>query len=820
MDEENGESDLTTWDRLLNEQTVLFRKTAARNAELEAQVEELERELSVWKAALKTADEEKKTLNKTILRLERNIGSLREDNPLVLCLIDGDGNIFSPELITLGQAGGRQAAMLLTKGLTDYLSNTESAEAASGRGQIWLTIYCNKSGLVETLTNHSLCSAEQFEAFVAGFNQASPLFSIVDVGNGKEAADAKIKECLRVFTRFPQTVRVFFGGAHDNGYTSTLNYLQNEGLLDKIVLLRGYKDLAHELKSLGLPHLEIEGVFMTKKLPNNSFKKITGFSQLQMLPSVQLQDFEKFRSKAIIPTTTHRSPTKRPRRLDPEQPLHKQKPPPCNFYYLAECKQGQNCRFGHDYVLLPEQVVELREASKKWPCPSVNRGQPCHLGDACCMSHVCPKGPRCSFAKAGKCKFIGEGMHRDTSSYRDNRSERSNQSSRTTNSSSHESAAPPPASLTNSEMYLPSGHEIGMMLTSGPSNNNDAEHNNNSLLSRIELDPGPYGFRVPERKRTTRARAQNRALLESLGLGGALIPPGPKAAKRRAPRKRKASVIKDGSDENEEQPKKSARIEETANSQDGAEGGPRRSGRNRGKVVDYKDDGASPNARFVPQIISAKAAAKEMGKEPRNVSMRIHDPKVFGPIPGISVGTWWERRDECSIDAVHAPVVAGIAFGPEGAYSVALSGGYEDDVDLGDAFTYTGSGGRDLKGTKTQPKNLRTAPQSSDQSFDHRPNMALMKSCETKKPVRVIRGFKLRSPYAPSRGYRYDGLYTVEKGWMEKGLNPKGYKVCKFALKRMAGQVPIQFNTEGGDSGSESDGELEEVVGVKDQASP
>ncbi len=30
--------------------------------------------------------------------------------------------------------------------------------------------------------------------------------------------------------------------------------------------------------------------------------------------------------------------------------------------------------------------------------------------------------------------------------------------------------------------------------------------------------------------------------------------------------------------------------------------------------------------------------------------------------------------------------------------SLVLSGGYEDDVDNGDEFTYTGSGGRELKG--------------------------------------------------------------------------------------------------------------------------
>ncbi|EMD42027.1 hypothetical protein CERSUDRAFT_147530 [Gelatoporia subvermispora B] len=192
-----------------------------------------------------------------------------------------------------------------------------------------------------------------------------------------------------------------------------------------------------------------------------------------------------------------------------------------------------------------------------------------------------------------------------------------------------------------------------------------------------------------------------------------------------------------------------------------------------------------------------------MTTDPRTVNKRVHDPKVFGAIPGIAVGTWWQTREECSLDAIHAPWVAGIAGGPNGAYSIALSGGYEDDVDYGNAFTYTGAGGRDLKGTKAAPKNLRTAPQSCDQSFENSLNKALKKSSETKKPVRVIRGYKLNSPYAPSEGYRYDGLYTVEKAWMEKGL--KGFMICKFAFKRVDGQAPLQFNENDAGSEEESD---------------
>jgi len=53
-------------------------------------------------------------------------------------------------------------------------------------------------------------------------------------------------------------------------------------------------------------------------------------------------------------------------------------------------------------------------------------------------------------------------------------------------------------------------------------------------------------------------------------------------------------------------------------------------------------------------------------------------------------------------------------------------------------------------------QNLRTAPQSKDQTLT-RGNLALSINVETGNPVRVIRGYKLTSPFAPEEGYRYDG---------------------------------------------------------------
>ncbi|XP_051827794.1 E3 ubiquitin-protein ligase UHRF1 isoform X1 [Antechinus flavipes] len=165
----------------------------------------------------------------------------------------------------------------------------------------------------------------------------------------------------------------------------------------------------------------------------------------------------------------------------------------------------------------------------------------------------------------------------------------------------------------------------------------------------------------------------------------------------------------------------------------------------------------------------------------------------YGPIPGIPVGTMWKFRVQVSESGVHRPHVAGIhGRSNDGAYSLVLAGGYEDDVDHGNSFTYTGSGGRDLSGNK------RTAEQSCDQKLTNM-NRALALNCsapindrggaEAKdwragKPVRVVRNVKggKHSKYAPAEGNRYDGIYKVVKYWPEKGKS--GFLVWRYLLRR------------------------------------
>uniref|UniRef100_A0A1B6LJB4 RING-type E3 ubiquitin transferase n=1 Tax=Graphocephala atropunctata TaxID=36148 RepID=A0A1B6LJB4_9HEMI len=176
----------------------------------------------------------------------------------------------------------------------------------------------------------------------------------------------------------------------------------------------------------------------------------------------------------------------------------------------------------------------------------------------------------------------------------------------------------------------------------------------------------------------------------------------------------------------------------------------------------------------------------------------------FGPIPGVEVGTQWKFRMQASEAGVHRPHVAGI-HGREnlGAFSIVLSGGYEDDVDKGDEVVYTGSGGRDLSGNK------RTNAQGFDQKLS-RLNKAIALNCnvplnqkgaEAKnwrggKPVRVIRNYKLakHSKFAPAEGNRYDGIYKVVKYYPEKGQS--GFTVWRFVFRR-DDPVPAPWTKEG-----------------------
>ena len=90
-----------------------------------------------------------------------------------------------------GYQGGRLASQQVTKNIAEYLSAEEVQVV--GRPSFLVTVYYNKQGLLDTTSGRQICTASQLEAFLLGFCQSSPRFTLVDVGASKEAANSKIK---------------------------------------------------------------------------------------------------------------------------------------------------------------------------------------------------------------------------------------------------------------------------------------------------------------------------------------------------------------------------------------------------------------------------------------------------------------------------------------------------------------------------------------------------------------------------------------------------------------------------------------------------
>jgi putative restriction endonuclease len=114
--------------------------------------------------------------------------------------------------------------------------------------------------------------------------------------------------------------------------------------------------------------------------------------------------------------------------------------------------------------------------------------------------------------------------------------------------------------------------------------------------------------------------------------------------------------------------------------------------------------------------------------------------RIFGEVPGYPVGTTFASRAALSEAQVHRPTQGGTSGNSrEGADSIVVSGGYEDDVDLGDELIYTGHGGN----------NPATKQQVADQVINAPGNAGLVRSQLDGLPVRVIRGARGDPAYSP-----------------------------------------------------------------------
>ena len=143
----------------------------------------------------------------------------------------------------------------------------------------------------------------------------------------------------------------------------------------------------------------------------------------------------------------------------------------------------------------------------------------------------------------------------------------------------------------------------------------------------------------------------------------------------------------------------------------------------------------------------------------------------FGTPEGIKEGQQFPDRKSLIKANLHRSTMHGIdGNGNEGVAAIVLSGGYEDDVDLGIEIIYTGHGGNDPA----------TKLQIADQSWEDHGNKGLVVSKVRNLPVRVIRGHKHKSKFSPGSGYKYGGLFLVLDSWEEIGKS--NFTICRFKL--------------------------------------
>ncbi|KAF8323989.1 hypothetical protein DL93DRAFT_2162086 [Clavulina sp. PMI_390] len=245
---------LATWDRLVAEQRELLESTVGRYETLEALNKELQQELSAYKTAFAATSKELEESKEKNHSLERALSDLNAHNSCAVVAIDGDGYPFAPFFIRQGRKGGQDAASSLRAKLSNY---------PGSECQIFAFVYFNRTDMVDNLLARGLIRAPgEFDAFIAGFNQASPLFHMIDVGHGKESTDAKLRGLCEYFSQLPQTKQIYFAGGHKGGYAPFLRSLCTAGESDKLVLLKSDTPFVREIQALKLSHLDCRDLFL------------------------------------------------------------------------------------------------------------------------------------------------------------------------------------------------------------------------------------------------------------------------------------------------------------------------------------------------------------------------------------------------------------------------------------------------------------------------------------------------------------------------------------------------------------------------------
>ncbi|KAG0124836.1 hypothetical protein HOY82DRAFT_581670 [Tuber indicum] len=329
---------------------------------------------------------------------------LLSNNQYIVVLVDGDGMIFAEELLVRGKSGGAEAGRLLIQALTESL-------VAGGTPEVHVMVFVNMYKLANVLQfSGRVKEPKVFKDFAKGFIQAKEHLYFIDVGDGKEMVDSRIRAELNFHLQNYNCQKVVLGASHDNGYVRILNSIQSSATPDesKVCLLEG-PPFASEFQSLEFETLKFSHIFDSRKLETPRLPPgLPVPSRPVDVPNPYPQNPVSYAGAVVAPpppaTASRPANTaqvglgSRINIITPQQKAAMTKikslqPPPCNDHYILGQCWKEPCHFSHKYNLaqVDIQAMQSRVGATR-----------CEFGEAC-RNENCYRGHYCAAIRDGKC---------------------------------------------------------------------------------------------------------------------------------------------------------------------------------------------------------------------------------------------------------------------------------------------------------------------------------------------------------------------------------------------------------------------------------
>lgn len=239
---------------------------AVEESRLRTELHNAELDLKHATKSRRDLQEELRERDGTIEELRKSHDILKNSNPYVAVLIDGDGLLFKEEFIRQGVEGGKRAASALRAAIASLAENI--IRDLPSNIEVVATVYANLNGLTGAMRRAGwVDGADVLKEFTLGFTQTKASFDFIDVGYGKERADSKLRGATSWHLKNSNCKLLALGVSHDSGYAPFLDEIVNFGQTrDRIVLLEGSPTVAELVATKVRIHKLTDTVFHDEKL--------------------------------------------------------------------------------------------------------------------------------------------------------------------------------------------------------------------------------------------------------------------------------------------------------------------------------------------------------------------------------------------------------------------------------------------------------------------------------------------------------------------------------------------------------------------------